>query len=118
MLTLFADLFITGLSNASVTEVRDVLMATFAMTDLGDVQVIMGVEVKHNMEPGTIELDQGNYTRSVVERFKMSDCNPVYTTGTEKEFKSQPDGNVPLDEQAIKLKHWGAAFYFSLVYEV
>ena len=103
MMTLFADVFITGLSNASVTEVRDVLMATFATTDLGDVPLVMGVEVKRNMEPGTIELDQGKYTRSVIERFEMSDCNPVYTTGTEKEFKSQPDGNVPLDEQAIKL---------------
>ena len=80
MMTLFADVFITGLSNASVTEVRDVLMATFATTDLGDVPLVMGVEVKRNMEPGTIELDQGKYTRSVIERFEMSDCNPVYTT--------------------------------------
>ena len=104
MLTLFVDdLLITGPSNASVAEVRSMLMAIFAMTDLGDVTQILGIEVKHQKELGTIELNQGKYTLSVLERFNMSDCNPVHTPGVRKELESQPDGSVPLDEHARKV---------------
>ena len=50
MLTLFVDdLLITGPSNASVAEVRSMLMATFAMTDLGDVTQIIEIEA-HNLK--------------------------------------------------------------------
>ena len=101
MLTLFVDdLLITGPSNTSVAEVRSMPMATFAMTDLGDVTQILGIEVKRDKEAGTIELNQGKYTLSVLERFNMSDCNLVHTPGT---GNSQPEGSVPLDEQATKL---------------
>ena len=46
MLTLFVDdLLITGPSNASMVKVRRVRIEKFAMTDLGDVSQIPGIEV-------------------------------------------------------------------------
>lgn len=72
MLTLFVDdLLITGPSEVSVAEVRSMLMEKFAMTDLGDVSQIFGIEVTRNKEAGTIELNQGKYTLSVLARFNM-----------------------------------------------
>ena len=50
------------------------LMATFAMTDLGDVTQVLGIEIKSNKELGTIELNQGKYTLSVLECFNMREC--------------------------------------------
>ena len=74
MLTLFVDdLLIAGPSNASMVEVRRVLMEKFALTDLGDVSPILGIEVKRDKAAGTIELSQGQYTLSVLKQFNMSD---------------------------------------------
>ena len=49
------DLIIAGPSNASVADVRNMLSARYATTDLGDVTQIMGIEVQRNKEAGTIE---------------------------------------------------------------
>ena len=104
MLTLFVhDLLITGPSNASMTEVRRVLTEKFAMTDHRDVSQIMGIEVKRDKAAGTIELSQGQYTLSVLERFNMSDCNPVHVPGIGKELSAQPEGSVLLNETMTKL---------------
>ena len=68
MLTLFVDdLLITGPSTASMVKVRHVLMETCAMTDLGDVSQILGIEVKRDKAAGTIELSQGQYTLSALD---------------------------------------------------
>ncbi|CAN0506553.1 unnamed protein product [Scytosiphon promiscuus] len=81
---------------------RDMLMAKFAMTDLGNVSRILGIEINRDRKEGTIELTQKKYTISLLERFNMSDCNPVRTPGTGKELASQPEGSTLLDEIATK----------------
>ena len=104
MLTLFVDdLLITGPSNASMAEVRRVLMEKFAVTDLGDVSQILGIEVKRDKAAGTIELSQGQYTRSVLKRFNMSDCNLVHVPGIGRELSAQPEGRVLLNETMTTL---------------
>ena len=104
MLTLFVDdLLVTGPSIASMTEVRCVLMEKFAMTDLGDVSRILGIEVKRHKAAGTIELSQGQYTLSVLKRFNMSDCNPVHVPGMGKELSAESEGSVLPNETMTKL---------------
>ena len=95
MLTLFVDdLLITGPSNAIMAEVRRELTEKFAMTDLGDVYQILGIEVKRVKAAGTIELSQGQYTLSILKRFNMSDCNPVHVPGIGRKLSAQPEGGV------------------------
>lgn len=53
------DLLITGPSNASVAEVRIMLIVKIAMTDLGNVTQFVGFEVKRDTEAGTVELNKG-----------------------------------------------------------
>ena len=85
MVTLFVDdLLITGPSNANMAEVQRELVEKFAMTDLGDVSQILGIEVKRDKAAGTIELSRGQCTLSVLKRFNMSDCNPVHGPGIGK----------------------------------
>ena len=104
MLTLFVDdLLITGRSNASMAEVRRELMEKFAMADLGDVPQILGIKVKRDEAAGTIELSQGEYILSVLERFNMSDCNPIHVPVIGKELSAQPEGSVLLNEAMTKL---------------
>ena len=61
------------------------------MTDLEGVTQIAEVMVKRNKEA------------CIIERFDMSDCNPIHTPGTAKGLKSQPDGSLPVEDQATKL---------------
>ncbi|MEP5625713.1 MAG: reverse transcriptase domain-containing protein, partial [Hyphomicrobiales bacterium] len=103
MLTLFVDdLLTTGPSDKIVNMARDILMAKFAMTDLGNVSQILGIEINRDGKEGTIELTPRKYTISLLKRFNMSDCNPVHTPGTGKELASQPEGSMLLDEIATK----------------
>ena len=59
---------------------------------------ILGIELKRDKTAETIELSQGQYTLSVLERFNMSDCNPVHAPGIGKELSAQPKESVPLNE--------------------
>ena len=104
MLTLFVDdLLITGPSDETVNnKAKYMFMSTFAMSDLGKVTQILGIEINRNRKAGTIELTQTKYTISMLKHFNTSNCNPVHTPGTGKELKSQPDGSTLLDEEATK----------------
>ena len=104
MLTLFVNNpFMTGPSNASMAEVERLLMEKFAMTDLGNVSQILGIEVKRDKAAGAIKLSQEQDTLSVLKRFNMSDCNPVPVPGIGKELSAQLEGRVLLNETMTKL---------------
>src|SRR3954469_15021029 len=49
------------------------------MTDEGNLTFILGISVSHNRDARTIHLSQPRYVDSILERFKMTDANPVDT---------------------------------------
>ena len=85
MLTPFGDdLAITGPSNASVADIGSMLMEKFAVSDLGDVSQILGIEVNGRIQ------SRIQYTLLVLGRFNMSEhCNPVHVPGIGKELGAQ-----------------------------
>ena len=69
------------------------------MTDVGDVSTVLGMNVAHDHEKGTITIDQRDYTGDIVERFGMKACDPVFTPETGRELSLYyPEHNL-LDKE-------------------
>ena len=49
------------------------------MTDLGPAHMYLGMEITRDYTSNTLSLNQQKYIQVVLNRFKMTDCNPVST---------------------------------------
>ena len=56
------DLLVTGSSEIGISKTKAFLMTKFAMKDLGDVSLILGMQVSRGRLKGTLDINQGNYT--------------------------------------------------------
>ena len=56
-------------------------MDKFKMTDMGDVSLVLGMQVTRDRGKKTLTISQGNYTKSILDRFGMSGRNPSSTPG-------------------------------------
>lgn len=61
------------------TKLVNELKRNFRMKDLGEVSSVLGVTFTHNVEKKTISLDQEHYISKILDRFGMSNCNPIST---------------------------------------
>ena len=73
------DMALASNSMATIRKFKDDLSKHFNITDLGDLHIILGIQVTHDRPNGIIYLDQTAYIQSVLSRFGMQDCNPVST---------------------------------------
>jgi len=71
------DILIFSNSLQSITEMKKVLEQNFKMKDLGEISSILGINVAKKND--SIKIDQKDYIKSILEKFGMSDCNPVST---------------------------------------
>jgi len=58
-------------------QLSDDLKAIFAVTDLGESTMIVGIEITHQKDSVTISQDQ--YVDSILKRHGMENANPVLT---------------------------------------
>lgn len=49
------------------------------MKDLGEAKQVLGIRLTRDRKSGIISIDQTQYLLDVLDRFRMSDCNPVST---------------------------------------
>ena len=61
--------------------VKKKLQKRFKMTDMGPASLVLGMEIKKDCEQGTLTISQEAYSKSILERFEMSDCKPTSTPG-------------------------------------
>ena len=54
-----------------IETIKEKLMKTFKMTDMGDVSLVLGMQVTRDRERGTLIITQENYTKSILDRFGM-----------------------------------------------
>src|ERR1700759_82718 len=88
-LLLWVDYIIT-ITN-SVEEAKHVekeLTGKFEIKSLGEPSLILGIQILRNREAGTITIRQEHYVESMLDKFGLSDANPVSTP---------MDPNVKLD---------------------
>ena len=63
--------------------VKDVLGKTFKLKDQGPASYLLGVQVLRDSQSRILWLRQGRYIETLLQRFRMEECNP-FSTPTEK----------------------------------
>ncbi|XP_022883367.1 uncharacterized protein LOC111400170 [Olea europaea var. sylvestris] len=71
------DLIFTGNNPKTFEEFKRKMCCEFEMTDLGFISYYLGIEVKQTEEG--IFIVQENYAKELLQKFNMSNCNPVNT---------------------------------------
>ena len=68
------------------------------MADMGDVSLVLGMDVTRDREKGTVTIAQQKYTKSMLERYGMASCNSTYTPGMGKELSLNQPEERPLSK--------------------
>ena len=85
VLTLYIDdALLLGNDRKLLERIKRKLMGCFSMTDMGDVSLVLGMEVTRDRTKGTVAITQENYVKSLLERYGMGKCKPAYTPGVGK----------------------------------
>lgn len=71
------DMTILAPDNDVMTIVKKELRAKFNVTDMGEINHILGMKIERDWDKGTITLFQKAYTQKVLEWMGMQDCKPV-----------------------------------------
>ena len=71
------DLIIAGSSLPSINIFKEELKSKFKMKDLGPIHYCLGMEVRQDLEEGTITLSQNGYVDSILRRFGLLLANPT-----------------------------------------
>ena len=75
-------------------------MEKFKMTDMGDVSLVLGMQITRDRENRTLTISQEEYTKSILERFVMANCKPVGTPGFGSELSTkQPEETLLRKEE-------------------
>ncbi|GKE88875.1 zinc finger, CCHC-type containing protein [Tanacetum coccineum] len=78
IICLYVDhILIFGTDQAHVDLTNEFLSSRFSMKDMGEVDVILGIRIKH--ESNGIEVSQSHYIEKVLKKFDYFNCTPVST---------------------------------------
>ena len=104
MLLLYVDdVLMVGSNTEIIQTLKKALMERFAMKDMSNVSLILGMPIARDRAEGRLKISQEKFVTSILQRFGMSECNPVHTTGTDPELSvTQPDDTLLASEE-IKL---------------
>lgn len=104
ILTLYVDdILISGKDPELVANLKKELRDRFEMTDMGEVNLILGMEVTRSYEEGTLVDSQKGYVKSILERFGMEKCNPVTTPGYGPELSTDQPADKLLGAAESKM---------------
>ena len=79
------------------------LKKRFEMTEMGEVNRILGKEVKRDYDQGTLAMTQTDYVENLLERFEMQNAKVAHTPGYGQELSSEQPEDKLLGAQGIKL---------------
>ena len=88
-------------------------MTNFAMKDLRDVSLILGMQVSRDLLKGTLDINQGNYVKAILQRYGFVDSRSASTPRTAKPLDLKlgtllDDGNKQLYQEIV-----GSLIYLS-----
>ena len=72
------DMVITSNSDYAVTRFKNEIKKVYKITDLGDLQWFLGMEIKHDHATHTISINQCTYIESMAIKFGLTNAKPVY----------------------------------------
>ena len=73
------DITFASSNSTAIDSAIKELASHFKLRDLGPTSFLLGIEIIRNREKRQIALSQRQYIIDALERFKMSDCNPIGT---------------------------------------
>ena len=73
------DLLVTGSSEVDISKTEAFPMTKFAMKDLG---LVLGIQVSCDRLKVTLDINQGNYVKAILQRSGFVDSRSVSTPGT------------------------------------
>ena len=96
IITLYVDdLLIIGCDITVINGIKKKLMEKFKMSDLGNVSLVLGMQVTRDRAKGSLTISQESYTASILERFGMGNCKPLSTPGYGSELSTvQPEATL------------------------
>ena len=59
------------------------------MTDMVDISLVHGMQVTRDRQIKTLTISHENYTKSILEKFGMTNCKPTSTPGYEPELSTK-----------------------------
>ena len=86
------DILITGGDAEVLKKLKTSLMDRFAMTDMGEVNRILGMIFTRDCEKGTLTIDQKDFALNTLEQFGMLDSKTVHTPGYGLELSTEQPG--------------------------
>ena len=80
LVVLYVDDLIVAASNMNLIKAfKQAMSGHYQTKDLGECRWVLGMEVKRDRKNRILELLQTSYMEQVLDRFGMTDCNPVST---------------------------------------
>ena len=93
------DLLMTGNNESYISSIKKDLKKIFEMTDMGHLHYYLGIEVTQH--PKYIFLSQKKYVGELLNRFCMTDCNPISTPMEQKMKLTSSEGKEFEDATSI-----------------
>jgi hypothetical protein len=94
------DLVIMSNSKTAIAEVKQTLSSRFHMKDLGEMTYCLGILVTR--EGNTLKLSQKRYVDQMLQKFGMSDCNPVSTPAAIDVKLVKSDGSKSVNQRSYQ----------------
>ncbi|CAB1113505.1 unnamed protein product [Ectocarpus sp. CCAP 1310/34] len=102
-LTLYVDDLLLAGNNANVMlMIKNKLKQRSKMTDMGEVKLVLGMEIKRDRNQGTLTTSQEAYSKSILERFGMSERKPTSTPGYGSELSNKQPEDTLLGEEETR----------------
>ena len=102
IITLYVDDLLVIGSNIRVIEtIKKKLKYNFQMSDLGDVSLVLGMQVTRDRKKGMPTISQEDYTKSILARFGMENCKPSSIPGTGSEPSTEQPAETLLNTEQI-----------------
>lgn len=102
LLSLYVDdLIITGTSSSYICKFKEEMKTRYKMTYLGILKFFLGLQIKHLT--CRIFISQELYTRSLLKKYKMVECNPITTPmSTGEKLMPRKNGEVAADIEQLR----------------
>lgn len=87
------DILLAGSTDEHINRVKRSLSNRFEVKDMGMASYFLGVKIEQNTERGELWIGQPQYTKNVLQQFKMAEAKSVRTplNSTLKMIKATPE---------------------------
>ena len=106
-----------GQNKVLLKQLEEKPVRRFDTNCMGDVSMVLGMQVTRDCEKGTLTISQAHYTKSVLEMYGLGECKPVYTIGVGPKLSiNQGGGNLLTKADTQRYQSiFGSAMYLTRV---